>query len=466
VKLVDLEVKVNHKMTFDFHSQIQDRLGQIGLLASAPTQRSASGLEHYLGLRLAGVKGGIGWLDSLPFSLAAKFCEMLGVTITLGATPNLKTLPDNEWAKAGEAGFQVCRGGVASVKECLRDLQTESGRGTLNGMRRSFGRLYEWLAYSDAELEPVREVVRDHILDTMPIPKGTVLLGRKQDGVKVHSVQSLSRVYGAHPKTVRRLAGQLGLLPEGHAETSDNKILMPAEVIVPAMTAITTGMSPAELYEALGVAKKVGVPIRQALFDPIPNTGGNRPRYHPNDVVAFLAELEANAVRVVDLSEDHVSVAKVGTNSRASALSVVRMIRSRQIKWIGYRDAIGLDRLIVSRHEVRSLLRELLPGQLRVADLSARMNITLTAAQGVIAAGVVKTVPNPVSTSGRPARLVDSDVMDKLECELISVGALAGDGASAYDRYMRRKALEAKGIMPIPEWLEYGAIVFRRSEIV
>jgi hypothetical protein len=61
-------------------------------------------------------------LDLLPPHVAIGACELFGAVATLGRTPDLKRLTDDEW-HAGVAGFEIFAGGEAGVADFLEGLR-------------------------------------------------------------------------------------------------------------------------------------------------------------------------------------------------------------------------------------------------------------------------------------------------------------------------------------------------------
>jgi hypothetical protein len=75
------------------------------------------------------------------------------------------------------------------------------------GLRLAFGRLYEWLAHEsdDAAYEPLRDIIRRHVIETMPLGPGDDVFGREVTVRRLHSVRSASLEMDVHPKRLRKL---------------------------------------------------------------------------------------------------------------------------------------------------------------------------------------------------------------------------------------------------------------------
>jgi hypothetical protein len=87
------------------------------------------------------------------------------------------------------------------------------------GPRLVFGRLYEWLAHEsdDAAYEPLRDIIRRHVIETMPLGPGDDVFGREVTVRRLHSVRSASLEMDVHPKRPPRLGRRAGTSSDGIA---------------------------------------------------------------------------------------------------------------------------------------------------------------------------------------------------------------------------------------------------------
>ncbi|WP_299928766.1 TniQ family protein [uncultured Pelagimonas sp.] len=191
----------------------------------APYQR-VSGLQTYVLNRLSG-EVGPAWLDGQPIDLAARACEMIGVILTAGTHVNLKALSDAEWNEAGHVGYGYASRGEEGITEALQlalDRFNEGGLG--GGPQKIFGRLYQWLQFNknNKPVGPIKKVVREFILDTLPLDIGTDLFGEPVDCQRVHTAHSLSKKTNAHYKTIHRAMVLAGLMDGDPDKVSRNGV--------------------------------------------------------------------------------------------------------------------------------------------------------------------------------------------------------------------------------------------------
>ncbi|MFV0245384.1 MAG: hypothetical protein ACK5IB_10245 [Qingshengfaniella sp.] len=79
-----------------------------------------------------------------------------------------------------------------------------------------FGHLYIWLQRKEHNRNPgpVRELLREFVLDHFPIEEGADLLGARVDRQRVHTTRTLAAKTAFHLKTVRRALVAEGLVAD------------------------------------------------------------------------------------------------------------------------------------------------------------------------------------------------------------------------------------------------------------
>ena len=140
-----------------------------------------TGLETYIVARLEGGQHSP-FLDTLELHVAVKFCEMLGAVELFGRMAKLNELSDEDWRRAGAAGFVIAAGGTASIGAYLSRLQATFAytRGGTEGPQALFGRLYQLLEFGaeDPAYNPLRTLVGEHIRGHLPLDAGDLLFGQ------------------------------------------------------------------------------------------------------------------------------------------------------------------------------------------------------------------------------------------------------------------------------------------------
>jgi hypothetical protein len=175
--------------------------------------------------RLAG-QGGPAWLDRQPIDVGVKACEILGAVALRGARPNVAAFTDAERDEADAAGVALAAEGPDAIRALFERLQaacpTDGGHA---GPKAMFGYLFDWaterkLHRADAALVAL---LRAHIVETMPVGPGDILLHRPVAARRIHSVRTLAQQSRLNPRRLRKLLEARGVIPEPLRGMSDHR---------------------------------------------------------------------------------------------------------------------------------------------------------------------------------------------------------------------------------------------------
>lgn len=192
--------------------------------------RATSGLQDYVVARLNG-EAGPDWLDGQGIEQAARATEMLGALIEFGPKRSPRDLTLDDWDRAGRSGWEWTSRGVEGIREALTMVQDSfQDRQGSSGPQNVFGHLYKWLAFNKnrKDFGPIRDVLRDHIFDTMEVEPGQEILGEVLAVRRRHSVQSLAKEFAIHPKTMRNLLKARGAIGLDQSRRPDSLVTVEA----------------------------------------------------------------------------------------------------------------------------------------------------------------------------------------------------------------------------------------------
>lgn len=114
------------------------------------------------------------WASRFPIDALGASCEMLGISQIHGKDAILGGLSDTELAVATSVGFQFLDSGPTEITAYFETLRRALGQPQDRPQAR-YGRIYDWLKRgggSGPELEPLRAILRQHILDNWPLGAG------------------------------------------------------------------------------------------------------------------------------------------------------------------------------------------------------------------------------------------------------------------------------------------------------
>ncbi|WP_126623189.1 hypothetical protein [Oceaniglobus ichthyenteri] len=167
--------------------------------------------------RLSGMEGP-DWMGGQRIDQAARACEMLGVCRIRGAHADIDDLTMQQWDEAGVVGMDAVSQGPEGIYRILEDIVRETTiEKRWGGAPSALGRIYDWLQLKKSKQDPgpIQDVVRNFVVDHMPIEPGTVLFGGTVLKRKRHTVATLSKVSRLHQITLNRALVITGLLADG-----------------------------------------------------------------------------------------------------------------------------------------------------------------------------------------------------------------------------------------------------------
>lgn len=166
----------------DLSSRIPFGSEILKMLRDRSIEATPSPVQSYLLDRIAGVSGPE-WLDGQAIDQATRATEILGAVMQFGSRVSIGSLTTEDWHRAGHIGWASTSKGEAGVREAFELMQAREP-GPIDARHRhpgnKFGALYRWLSlktnYDDRG--PIRDVLRDHIIETEAITTNRKILGK------------------------------------------------------------------------------------------------------------------------------------------------------------------------------------------------------------------------------------------------------------------------------------------------
>jgi len=176
--------------------------------------RQPSPLQSYLEDRFEG-EPGPSWLDHQDIDQACRAVEMLGGLMAFGPGQKAAEMTEDMWDRAGRVAWPMVLDGDAAIRDFLRKQLMSAVK--MNGHpspRNSFGMLYGWLFASRLSKDPgpIRDIVREVIIDNVPLVPGQMLLGKQVTTPRLASVTSIASAEGLHSKTLTKILRLAGVI--------------------------------------------------------------------------------------------------------------------------------------------------------------------------------------------------------------------------------------------------------------
>lgn len=455
VGLVAVSVDDHPQRVHDFSALVQPAISNIGQIADAAPRRRSSTFEHYLLARCEGRDGDRApFLSALPFYAAAKTCEVIGAIATLGIRFRTDRLSDAEWHEAGAAGFEIASAGEDGIRAFLSRLQdrVRSAKGDW-GPRLVFGRLYEWLAHEseDAAYEPLRDIIRRHVIETMPVGPGNDVFGHEVMVRRLHSIRSASLEMGAHPKRLRKLLHAAGHVSSASLELSDSWVMFDAQAMHEFLERVSEAMTLGEAAEYLNVPR----PHDRLLFEAgflVPFVRGGKGilkdhAFARRDLDAFLERLLAHAPTVAPRDGALVPIPSAAKRASCSAVEIVRLILDRNLTRVRRRaDVPGYMSVVVDADEVKPFVHGQANGSLSLREVEQRLGTATRVVKALIEHGYLpsRVETNPVNRC--PRQVVKQDDLDAFMGRYVTLHVAAKERGIHFRRLI--SALADAGIRP------------------
>jgi len=214
----------------DFTLRLRPNLERLRELTASAPKRRPSSLETYVLARLAGRPAlPPDWLAAQPLRVIIAASELVG---QLAAGTAGKKLTEDERRSVDATGFDIVACGPVGIREIL-DTRVQLARRGSESLDAAtiYGSLYEHLSETagDSDYESLQRVVRDHLLETVPLSADEIVFGKLVGHRCLHSVATAATEFRAHRWLVRRLLAKARLLPSDHEDFTCDRVTFEAE---------------------------------------------------------------------------------------------------------------------------------------------------------------------------------------------------------------------------------------------
>jgi hypothetical protein len=436
-------------------------------------------MQDYVEGRIDG-KAGPAWLDGQPVDLAARACEMLGLLIHHGASRQLPSVSSSELDAAGAAGFAHASNGEEGIRAALHVLFEASWQRSANGgPQQAFGFLYNWLQFKKNRKPcgPIREVVRDFILEHFPVEPGTLLFGEELTQRRKHTVATLARQMSEHPKTVRNALMLAGIIEDDPVWPTRQSVFdaEPAEALV---TRMRTAMPIRDLQSHLNCTRMqaermVLAGILPRLIDEPGKAKGLMKLVAREDADIFLSRLMAASGALGpgrDTGPGMVDIAAAAEISRWPVVDIVDGILAGRFKSVACPDSeLRFKGVLVDPEEVRAVLsRQNCDDHITIEEAARLLDLLPFGVSSLAklhdSAGTPYLCEKFVENAkGTRCRVFSRSEVQEFLKSYVALRDIAA-GAGLAPRWMKER-LDARGVAPIAPHRGIGRLYYRRSEL-
>lgn len=295
-------------------------------LSGAHERVEINAYDLWLEQRLLGRKSPI-WLDAFSLPATLEFCMLLGRRLYLDEFPRFSNLDRRQIRRIISGGFDVASAGPDRIRACFADWQSEPVQGP-EGPQSIFGPLFTNLQRygKGEEFAPFKDLLRNHILQTMPIAAGTELLGQRVEYRRLHSVATAAEAYGIQKTRLRAILADRSLVPGIESGLADIRAIFDAQKAAPLLQCISQAVGVQQIQLALNITPSQLMTLRQSGYlGPEFDGEGYRPLWSLRDALEFMEKLQADSIAVADGEDDRQPIGVVASRLRVSPGQILKL---------------------------------------------------------------------------------------------------------------------------------------------
>lgn len=411
-------------------------------------------------------------LDALPLWNAIRIIDRLGAVAAAGVRGFTSFGGDVTSHDALVAGYRVFADGREGLFTFLDGLvsSAEIKQGKW-GPRVVYGRVYEWLSHDtrDPVYDPIRELVREHALDNLPLAPEDLVFGKPVGERRLYTLWHASRALNTTPPAGRTILKALGRLSAADEEKPNWRIVLKAPVVDLVKSEVFDRLSFNEARAYLGLPR---APMH-AIFDEgilkpflAVSTGVNEHMFRRRDLDQFLANLLGDAPNLQDETDDLCNIIIAGKRSQTSTSDVVSALQAGRIKCRGdLASASGMMRVLVDLGEVK-LWRDgsvAIDAGRSIGVCRQRLGVTWPVFSKLLELGHISADSSQTSLRNRKQLLVNLGSLQRF----IETYVSATEVAAFRGTHVRTLVpeLRLRNITPAIEKADVGQYFYRRSDI-
>ncbi|APX12421.1 TniQ family protein [Tateyamaria omphalii] len=335
-------------------------------VAKTRARREPSPLQTYIERRLAGETGPV-FLDDQRVDQVCRASEMLGGLLHYGPSKKATDMTEDMWDAASRTGWSLLEGGPDAIRAVLAETLTSCLRQNGHPSPRSaFGMLYGWLFSSRLTKDPgpIRDLVRDVIIEHVPLVPGQMLLGKPVAHPRLSSITSIAKAEGLHSKTLANVLRVAGLIGDEEGQKSARNVVADyakAKVLIDrAKRAVPVTQVPDMLSASRPIVAEL---ISLGQLKRIQDHGQLQSKLGKSidgrSVQRTLKFIEGAGPLVDEPPETHVNLAKAAEKSRVTLRAILEMLFGQFLPRV-YRlqGCQGFEAVLVSPDEIMACIAD------------------------------------------------------------------------------------------------------------
>ena len=361
VMLTQLPPPPTGRCKYDFVGRVRDNWDLLRRAAERPSWSPMRFFDLYMISRVCGEKRlRSRWLDSLDLRIAAQACQTLGIVLKRRAMVRSDVNSPAFLSAAADLGFRTLVQGSKTMWPAMQKVQDRPsvrGSGFYTDFR-PFAMFVDKLEDGPGT-QVLRDEVRRYVEHNYPVGPGEEVLGRPVEQRRLHSVVTAAEKAGT---SWTRTRGVLQAIRDTGAVSyltpPDRNFWISCEEWDPWLERYGRSLNIKRAAERLGCSFQFFHKIQKTEWiTPFISLPGHVDRYDPEELDPMLASFLDGRPEISARDQDMVELFAVQSRCRCSSMSVLELIRTNRLPFVGRQaGAHGLRSLLVRRDEVLDAL--------------------------------------------------------------------------------------------------------------
>ena len=424
--------------------------------------------ESFVSRRLEGHTQTPGWTGRFPPDALGMLSEFLGTAKLYGPGLRPSDCDPSGLSLAADAGFAVLSDGPEAVEALFLDLRTRPGPPQQRPQGR-YGPIYDWLkrsAGAASEFDPIRALLRRHILDTWPFGPGRDILGDPITQRRFHSILTASAEYDLRPAHVANMLRDAKL--EGALDMPEFERIYPAKEVNDILDSVSGSLSIRHAETQLGMTRTQLETLLKAGFLRCSLGGENaRPRFSQKDISTFNDRHRAFPLAGLQgAPRSHLTIAEASRRSGKSVVEIYRMIVEGTLKGV-FRasDSLLFSEIVIDAQEITALMTadghdDFLPMYACVKQLA----LGTAFIRELSAKGYLEVLDIPDKRTHRPKATIRTRQIDDFLARFVSRRRLSH--MNLIQVWEVQKRVEQAGLVPIEVSADGKEFLFHVGEVL
>ncbi|WP_081972969.1 TniQ family protein [Paracoccus sanguinis] len=402
-----------------------------------PTVPPPTALETYLSHRCYGEQLPC-WADQLGIPALCRASELLGLLIERGGRAAFRDVtPEGRRVMAG-IGFATLAAGPASIRAALDHVRSSDPEMAGNQPHPQFGEFQRLLGSNwknSSEFGPIRDIVRDYLVDHFPFADGADVLGETLPQRRLHSLHSARKVIRRRMPFFEDALIDRGLARRRADESFELLSTLTVDLVDELRAERESLLLEKEAARRFGLTVESFRTLVNAGI--VPHRTHVRPHKHrqfwEHEVDAVLSRFTTPMIAINEIGdEDLETVTRATVRASCSLAEIADALMSGRIRPAGVlRGKRRFDHILINVPELKAALpREAVSGLPRIATFR-KLRITNATLNWLLAEGLLRSDHARSPDSRLIIEMIDKDSLDRFQRDYVSLGELAYDSPTS-----------------------------------